>query len=489
MTGCELCDRKPGDRHLLDLWETRQIRSPQVRLRQVEKLLNDTSCLTPALVKTHFEQHPAPQPIPAPKRAARNLDDVLTWLPQRKNDLALLRFIGQARVVTADQIAAIFWPSSSKRRRSDRILAQKKLNELAAYHLVWGAKRTGKGGLRKGEPRKVWYLGRTGALVLDKLGPELRWSERGLFVSEPPRQGHLRHDIGVTDSFVSLMQSAEQLTEFKGMDIEAFSLPANYWTENHLTFEIHVPKIAGVPGQTKTTSMRPDALFSLSIRALGAVPSPAFASLQMPCFEEHDRTSHPIRLTQRDITAAKAKKRQPPQTTTEEIVAYFYLCADRADVARFPEVDVEGYSIPMLFEVQGRGTTTDIGRARAVIRGAVEAIEQLRLLDYLSRKGIKHRPSIAVVCASDRAKYGYHAPVFDIWKGDDPDTRIPFIDFLTNASLPLIESGRINVDTLLDIDPEGAVWRAGATAASYLKVARSRQQHAARAALAVGGAS
>jgi hypothetical protein len=460
---CQLCDVPPKDAVYVDLWEAWQQPSIASRERAVEQTLHRHKRDWPiSVVYDHFSHHPFVQPMPSGARSLQEAEEAIAGMQRRKNDLEILRFIGQANVVTAKQIAAEFWPHASKKSRSDQILAHQKLRELSRHHLVFGVHRVGEKSGTNARAQKAWFLGRAGAAVLDVLGPQVEWTERELWINRPPKLGNMVHDLGVTDIFIDLQTSTPELVELGGAAIRGEVFPGNFWASKHLVFPVRLPVSETSVGARRGSAshMRPDGFCSLGIQSLvpGKGASPAFDSFALPFFIENDRGHHPVKLSKQEIADIKAKKRKVKQTTSGQIAAYIALAADRGPGARFPQLEVDGYTPPLLFvtespnrakSVEGQ-IARDLTRVLAVKRAAVE---------HAAKYGYQGQPPIFIAARSEIAALGFNSPIFGLWDEEDPAARKPLFQRLAAASMPLVRAGVLKANTRLTIDPQGAAWK------------------------------
>jgi hypothetical protein len=461
--GCGLCSAPPTDVVYVELWEAWQHPSSSARLREIENVLRrDKRGWTVEAVQEHFAHHSYVQPVPSKARATEQAQQALDFIQARKNDLEILRFIGQAGMVTAKQLAAEFWPHASKKSRNDQILAHKKLKELAHHHLVTGVSRTGEKGKKTGKAPKVWYLARAGAELLDVLGPQVRWVDRELWVSRPQKGGHIPHNLGVTDIFIDLQASTPDLVELSGVAIRAQAFPGNFWAAKHLSVAVQLPLSEVTVGgrRGRDTRMIPDGFQVLGVDAnvRGKGASPAFDSFALPCFIENDHGWHPVKLTPKQLKGIKAGKLKAIETTSGQIAAYLALAKSRAAAARFPQLDVDGYSPPLLYVTSNsRKADTadgqrqlDINRVLSVKKAAVE---------HIAKHGYEGQPPIFIAARSEIAAQGFNAPVFGLWDDEDLEARKPLFQRLAAGNMTLIKAGVLDASTRLTIDPDGAAWK------------------------------
>lgn len=400
------------------------------RARLIERRLSkdkrpEISALTAAQVRHHYQAHDYPQPVPGMPRIKKQLEETMANLTER--DLEVIRFIGQIRLVTAPQIAAAFWGL----RKSSELMARKQLTKLAYRHLVYRVPRprSRKGDQRFG-PRHAYFLGKAGAVLL---GDGARWP----WIDHPDRVDHrFRHDLDVTEIFLDAARSNHE-AHLGGTEVRLQLQLLNCWAAPHLDVGARFASFVTDGDQLQVGGERlikPDGLLAFGVE-LGD------HSFLAPALIENDTG------TQKQYAVAN------------QLANYDFLNRSSAIKRRFPDLDIDGYRVPVLVIAELSPTPFDksatVEKRIAGLRRALA--KELRQRGY---KTFAALPPILITSRQEWREQGIHAPVFDMRLPEqEPDQRRSALAELVLASRPVAEAGQLDATSRLRIDSEAAVWR------------------------------
>jgi len=210
------------------------------------------------------------------------------------------------------------------------------------------------------------------------------------------------------------------------------------------------------PSQLGMREMQPDGFASLSVHrsAWGAASLP---SCQLPFFIEYDRGSRQYRgsLNERGV-------RDERKGVVEQLLSYHRLALLRKAGARFPQLAVDGYAVPVIM------VFSDRGRMRGVHR-AFQA--------YAVERGFRGEGSpIFFVCEEDWNADPF-APGIMVSAWHEFERGLDLLELLLRASRKLIAARGVFAGTVLTIDRAGAK-RLSVGAMSPSRLERSREKRA-----------
>lgn len=329
---------------------------------------------------------------------------------------AIIDLVWRVRMVSTDLVAGLYYQAPERGLDEAASLAAEDLLDLAKedfLHRWYPPKKIH--GHRDRQP--LWFLGRNAAPYLEgryggKVGPEA-------YVTRPEQVGilSLSHDL-TANRLLGMLRDQALADGGRTRDAHVgLDLPAgNWYGPRHLALSY--------PDQINHTRrlMIPDGFACAA--ATTSQPREGYPSTWLtPFFLEYDRGS-----------------RTYPEVI-DQLVGYHSLALSRAAALRFPQFDVEGYSVPviMVFGIASRVKT--IGKA---------------LRERMADLGISRPSPILLVAQKDLESGGWNEPVAAYAWDPKPERRWPLYALLERVSDPLIQSRRLGAHAILRIDRKAA---------------------------------
>jgi Replication-relaxation len=424
--GCGLCRRLHTDPLLISLWSAWQLPKPQARAARIEEILKRKKAPYSVVeVEEHVAHHRAVQPSPKWSDVSGQIDAIAEAMKERHWEI--LRFVGQARLVSGQQIDELFFSHIQRSEGAESShIAARNLRWMAHRHLLY---RVWVLGQTKRAPRTVYGLGRAGAELLSELYPrDGGWS----YLTSPSDVSvqTVKHDLHVGDLFLDLRRQDGKAIEVGERSVTTQLRPENFWAAGSVGVTVTVPH--GVDELGRATAarkrvVRPDGFCVVGIDLDEALPYGD--SFPLPLLLEYD--------------SGRRRNRE----VAEQITSYLHVATSSSIKRRFPDLDIEGYDVPLLLVT--RGYAGGHGRRRA---------EHLReeALQMISGRRLQARPPIYMAVHEDVADAGLQASVTDLWTGHQAS----LLEVLVRDSKELMKAASLSAESILTIDHEGAAERA-----------------------------
>jgi hypothetical protein len=430
---CVLCQRalvNPDDALLVSLWMAYApwAADPYTEIARI--LARQAPELIVEEVRRHFRKHRPEQPNPPLRLAKARAQELIGQLSAR--DWELIRFVSQGWLVREAHIREWFFEPTSGSVAAARANGNRRLNALR-HHCVLYRRELDGAANKLGEGRLVYGLGRTGAKLLD-LADENEGKSRAYLKSRDDVSTYrLNHDLGVVDVALELHRSGKAGTELLGRACRAEVKPHNLHTARSLAFDYQTPQYMSefgklVPGAHHT--LVSDGLSVIGVRPTDT-PDQSIACPYLLEFDTGQRKLFPV---------------------AEQMFAYLALNQSRSVQKRFPELDVEGYQVPLVVVTKSAKGTSGAKRRTSLIR---------TLHNLVEKRNYKLHAPIYIALRDEVAELGVNAPVVSVWD-DQPRT---LLEAVAHQARPLIASKRIDADTVLDIDLTAAKPRQATTEA------------------------
>jgi hypothetical protein len=372
-------------------------------------------------VEEHFsEKHRIEQPaLPGQILNESFMEITREILPREEK---LLHAMYRHRVLTAPQIAEVFYRKNGKNAQAAKKKAQGDLKNLAQKHLLFRYFPSKEDIALKARPPQfaklgLWYLGKRAVpYIMEEYGLNFHppYANGAITVSNDT----MMHDIRASDVFVSLARAINN-NEGK-VDTEWGKITLSYDEDNWYG---PGPRSLSLGFQDPTTlfwtRIKPDGFATLSIQR-----SRKLKKSLLPFWVEYDRGTKSVK----DVA--------------EQLFAYHLLALSGAAGARFPDLQAEGYAIPVLIVFY------DKKQMNAV---------QKRLSEIAQDIGVSSGAPIALALDADWRKDPFaEGVVKDAWSGKE----MSFLSYLVRASQALHEQRALTPGQVLNLDPSGAPYRA-----------------------------
>lgn len=428
---CSLCALPHTDPLLTAIWEAYQ-EKPAPRKVAIQELLDRAKVSTSvAEVERHVSTHRAVQPFPSWGEFRASIERTAHQMNDRH--WAILRFVGQAGIVSTEQIREVFFSHLSPSPGAEISKTERAVLRWLMYrHLLY---RVWVLGQKRRAPREVYALGRLGAEMLSGAHPlspagakEKAWDYAHEPKSISPQM--VPHDLGVTDLFLSLRRSSGDY-ELGATRFQASMKLDNYWAAEHLGISVKFP--AYRDDQVRKFSaarrriIRPDAFCVIGIELEQALASGN--SFGLPLILEHD-------------TGIRRNRE-----VAEQLTSYIHVGTDGALLRRFPELKAPNFKVPVLFSTRGYAGGSG--------RGRLQNLRQ-ETLGLIRSRHFSERAPIVLAVEEDLRRDGLMAETRDLYT-DEPK---PLIEVLIATSKPLMRGAGITAETTLQIDRTGAAEKA-----------------------------
>lgn len=388
--------------------------------------------VTPEQVKAHFsDRHKIEQPMMS---GTLNHDRALYQAHQFSDRAqAVINAVYRQHVLTTKQIADVFY-RSGRSANAARQAALVELSQLAQGHFLYRYYPSEADKARRNTPPQfgksvMFFLGRA-AIPYIKERYGLSFQPSYLKRARDVKTETLLHDLKANSVFSSIcgaltVRDGEVEVEGAGGRVEKMIVEAK--PENWYGPGPQALTMAFIdPYEGAERRIMPDGFASLSIhRAETTGPT------QLPFFYEFDNGSREY------------------DDVAEQMIAYHLLTLSRAALKRFPDLDVEGYAIPMLMVFSERKRMERIAR---------------RFRERAGSLGLTDGAPILLAYESDWNGDPFASDlVHSAWHGDrDPQA---FMKFLVAGSKPLIDAEPLSPDAVLRLDPKAASPTPGTTQA------------------------
>ncbi|WP_217924624.1 replication-relaxation family protein [Miltoncostaea oceani] len=412
---CQLCraySRSVDDEASVELWRLWAYQhdgADQIS----DRLGASGSAMSARAVLEHFRDHQVLQPRPG-RRINREL--LIASIERARPHLrSIIDLVWRMRFVTAEMIAPLYYPPRRQRLSKNSEVVTDLLG-LARHDFLyrWYPPKP-LFGRPDGEP--LWFLGRDSTPWVEARYQARVWPEH--FTVRPDQIGTklLTHDL-MANMLIARMGELARGGEVssRGARVRLDVPPVNWYGPRHM----------GLSFQDRLRGERrlvlPDGFASVSGSLVD--PRPGWpSSWACPFYLEFDRGSRLI------------------PDVVDQLLGYHALALSGAAGKRFPQLDIDEYSVPviMVFEIASR--VRKIG---------------MRLREVLVSRGITRPAPIILVSRAELEAGGWQDPVAAYIGDPRPDRRWPLYELVERLSDPLIRSRRLAAHTALRIDPKGA---------------------------------
>lgn len=387
----------------------------QERREMVRLLAASGIDATPRQVMAHFNRHRGPQPAPyGLLQRDRAHGDVRRLEPRLR---AILDLVWRMRSVATSLVVSLYYEDEEGTPNERRQRAEADLRRLAQanfLHRFYPPEQL------EGHPRRdvLWFLGRDAVPWLEaRYGTAITTQ---YFVTSERQIGTLllNHDMGV-NRLMDVMRihgREEGALTADGHRVTLDMPPANWYGARHLAMGFG-DRLSGV-----RRTLISDGFAAVNVRS--TEPREGFPPAWVcPFLFEFDRGGRPVD----DVVA--------------QMLSYHSLALEGAGGRRFPQLDVAGYTIPVVMVFRLKTRVKRLGervRARA------------------AERGITRGAPIFLVRQDELEEGGWNAPTVSYLWDPDPTRRWPLYRLLEQLSLPLIRSGRVGPRVPLLVDADGA---------------------------------
>jgi hypothetical protein len=457
----------PDDSLLVALWHARHLQGGASCDRELQAALRKgRRDWELSEVKAHYTKHFANQPNPS-ARYSEDLADSVLDESLKERDLAILRFVHQLWLVRPEHVRAWFFPESSYGSwHASSVMNAKILRRLRHQFLLY--RRVIEGiDTKTGDGTVAYGLGRVGAGVIDL------WREENFdgrqrsagYIGSPSdiADVHLPHDLGCLDILSRIHQAGKGGVVLNGRTFSVSLPPQNLYAARHLGFTVPVPRVLDEFGELRAVPEH--TLFSDAFAVAEAHDASSGATVHIPFLYEHDTGSKQAWLV------------------AEQLWSYLILAKAGAVEARFPELAVEGYQVPLLMATGTRRVLGFRGDRRLLtLMERFRVLAQNRRLLNLGEQ--MPQPPIFLCLRKEIEERGLEAPVYSVW---EPGRAIPLAQALMSTAKPLYAGHRFQPGHDFDIDlaafkPEkskgGTSLQVLGTQAREQKLAKKRDERA-----------
>lgn len=361
-----------------------------------------------AEVSRHFLRHRVEQPAPAgPLRKSRAYARTERLAPRFQ---ALIDVIFRVRALSTRQIVQLFYERAGRAPRLATEAARRDLSALARADMLYRFyPEKGYAGLKADDP--LWFLGRDAAAWLEVRYEKPLTSEHYITMAKQVRPGMLDHDLCANAVFIAFSRAATSIGEIimGSSSVRVALHPSNWLGPRQLALSF-ADRVNG-----RERIMIPDGFCAIALRGGPGGPQGTL----LPLFYEYDRGSRPVK----DVC--------------EQLLAYHWLALAGAAARRFPELDVEGYSVPVVMVLREARRIANLQRR---LRARAQALN------------IRRGAPILLVSEEDLHADPLASRAFRSAWADPAAPGLPLVAALSALSRPLIDSRRVSAHTVLRVD-------------------------------------
>lgn len=419
---CALCQRDISDPLMVGLWAAMALSSQRKRKSfQSELLLEHAADISMEEVQRHFATHRPPQPDPA----RHTVREVLHRMRLNQRDRDMVQLLSNMWLARPGHLRELFFTDSYTSDEASRAGSDRAFKRLAHLFVLHSATVPGQAS-KLGENYVVYGLGAAGAEWM-----KLRAEEEGLDGyrvayqrrAEDVNLVHLDHDLGVLDILMDLRRTRGDV-ELAGRTVHTEMRWENFYASRRLGFRAQVPQY--VDEFERMIAARERNLFADGFGVVGVSPDTG-ASFALPFILENDTGTRKLPVA------------------SEQIWKYLALAREGVVKQRFPELDVDGYDVPLVFVTKG---AYGPGNRR------IQSLKKLAR-EKAEKRTLKNRPPIFLVQRADVERYGLQAPALDLW--GESDERTPLLRCLVRSSKELIRAGVLSADSVLALNASAGV--------------------------------
>ena len=404
---------------------------------------------TASQAKAHFRDHWVEQPHhSAPMDRENWLAEAMSLSPRA---LDILDAVYRMRLLSAGQIADLFYRGSAKTDASAQNMARRDLTALAQRHLLYRWYPSPQAVGRRDAPSRfahqtVYLLGRRALpLIEHRYGVALR-PEHYTTMASQVAVDLVIHDLRANGLYVAMQRAIQQrkgVLELPGGTLDepvrapAFLVPANWYGVKHVRLGFHDR------AEMLDREVMPDAFMTLSVGRSGYGPG-ALPSSQLPFFVEYDHGSR----TYGEVI--------------EQLFTYDAVARAEAAGKRFPDLAVPGYAVPAIMVFSSRHRVLEAHK---------------RFLAHIRAKRITGNAPIFLTAEEDWLTDPF-GPGQIVHAWGDPDRRYSLLEVLLQSSRRLIERRALLSQQELRLDLQGAkpVVQGAYSAAEIRKRAEDRAE-------------
>ncbi len=424
---CSLCDawgksvRNTNQRTTTfasKLWETWDTTNQSYW--QIAKICQAENVVVPslALVKRHFSHHNPEQPAPVTILKADSAYARLTATSARQQ--AIVSALYRLRVLGFEQIVQLFYSKSGRSLKKARDKARIDLMELARLHFIYRFSTPEHDDLKDMGPT-IWFLGRNAVPWIAKQYDRKVRPDQYITTADQVGLELLPHDLGGHRLWLALAKNAPQATLSDQWPAAVYLSAENWYGPKHLRLEYWenttMKPRAAIPDGFATLSIE----LSPTIVAQTWQQTPLRQTMLLPFFYEYDRGGREAR------------------EVAEQLLQYHTLALSKAIPGRFPELNVQGYTVPvlMVFRYERRlQKIVEIFRARAL------------------ELGLRGSTALLLTTEDEWRADPYNAPLLWAWQESARQTLIPA---LLRSSHKLVARGNLWAESTLQVNPKGGL--------------------------------
>jgi hypothetical protein len=341
-------------------------------------------------------------------------------LPQRCRQLLLA--LARRRLLSTGQVKELFYGDLGPASAKSKLAVE--LSRLSHRHFVYRY-------LPANSREAVWLLGRAAVPFVElSTGARFNVGEHFIDASEQVAETLLRHDLGSNDVLVSAVRSLrrrDNLVKLAGRDSVA-SVSSD--ADGGYAANWHGPRRLALGFYDRTSlrdgELRPDGFMVLDYHRSSWLQSDALPSGQLPFFYEFDRDTRPMRHV------------------ADQLLAYHRLALTSAARRRFPDLNVQGYHVPVVM------VFSNPRRVAAAQRAVRERATEARLV----APGRSGSPILLVAEADWKADPFAPGIITSAWA--DRVGGLDLLESLARVSMPLFERLQLYPGRALRLDAEAA---------------------------------
>jgi len=401
---------------------------------------------TPDQARTHFRFHRVEQPMLSGSLQRDKYLYEASLLPKHSQDIVTAVY--RHRMLSTEQIREVFFAGGHTKDHA-RWLANTVPIALASKHFLYRVYPDARMANKRDAPpyfakQALWFLGKAAIPFIERAYGVTVWPDHYVQMAKEVSDVRLLHDLRANGIYVSLARalnaSGGLVDVLDGQQAAVELLSNNWYGDKSLMLAFYNAR------HLRHEEIRADGFASLSVQRnqWGGGDTAGLPSCQLPFFYEYDRGS------------------KGTSDVARQLIAYHMLARSRKANERFPDLNVEGYGIPVLM------VFSTAARLRNTHR------EFLRLA---KEEGLERGIPILLVAEEDWSRNPLSSDICYLAWEQQLQGR-SFLDLLIRGSAPLIASRAVLASQTLAINPKVARRVLGAISGQGLELQRGKRQAA-----------
>jgi hypothetical protein len=366
-------------------------------------------------------------------------------LPQRSQDI--ITAVYRHRVLSTEQIREIFFAGGHTPAHA-RWMTNIELLALCARHFLYRLYPDERMAAKRDAPKNfakqaLWFLGKAAVPFIERSYDVTVWQDHYVQMAKEVSDVKLLHDLRANGIYVRLARAINTnngLLDLPGREQAAVELlPGNWYGDKSLMLAFYNTRYR------REDEIRADGFASLSVqRNQWGGEGHGLPSCQLPFFYEYDRGS------------------KATTDVARQLLAYHMLARSRKANERFPDLNVDGYGIPvlMVFSTSTRLRNTH----REFLRlAADEKLTRGVPILLVSEEDWLRDPTADDIC---------------VLAWDRQAQARSFLDLLIRGSTPLVTARTLLASQTLVINPKAGRRVLGSVTEGGLALQRGKRQSA-----------